>query len=141
MSNEAFKNQLLQQIAALDAAEAVKAAAPLTSQAIPEAPSNFPGNSKALLAFVQQEVQKGIKEWQDSQPKPVAAPAQAGDQWKLAAGLLAQACLKPGEVAWLAEHVAQGAPGFNQFLGSESIKPMVQMFFEGYKEFLEGKAK
>ena len=108
-----------------------------TQANLPEPLQAFPGTAKALEAFVDAKVAEGIKKHAATVAVPVAPP----NQFYAVAQQLLLASLKPAEVAWIVEHVGQGSPGFAQFLQSESIKTVVQVGFETYKEFLEGKTK
>lgn len=91
----------------------------------------FPTLSKEVERLAAEKVAEQLKK---------QSPNPAERLTEIAQGL-AVASLQPAEVLWLSEHLRKGAPGLDQFLQSDSIKTVVQMLFETYKDFLEGKVK
>lgn len=45
--------------------------------------------------------------------------------------------LTPVEIAMLRQHIAEGAPGFMQYLTSERFKKTLRHVFEDYQSFLK----
>lgn len=101
----------------------------ITSQTQPPPQLPHPGN---LQVLVQQEVARQLAE-----AKPIAQPAPAAKTDEMLMLLLSQS-IKPEEMEWVSQHIKEGGPGFLEFLKSDTIKAIMQMGFEAYKEFLAG---
>ncbi len=54
---------------------------------------------------------------------------------------IVQKALKPEDLGWIKAHVAEGAPGFLQFLDSQTLQSLLQIANEEYRSFLRGDAK
>ena len=52
-----------------------------------------------------------------------------------------QRCLPKEDCDWLMQHVVEGAHGYQQFLNSESIKPVIELVYQEYRSFLKGETK
>lgn len=101
----------------------------------PATPPVTPGANN-LQAVVQAEVRRQLAEM----PAPQAAPPGPGAVEQAMMVLLSQS-IKPEEMQWVQGHIKEGAPGFVQFMQSDTVKTITQMAFEAYKEFLAGQRK
>lgn len=45
--------------------------------------------------------------------------------------------LSPGERRWVLEHIAEGAPGFKQYMQSDRLKRSLRRMFDDYLEFID----
>lgn len=95
----------------------------------------IPSSSNHLQLLIQQEVQRQLA----ALPAPAAARQGHTEQMLM---VLLEKNLPPADMAWLTgEHIPAGAPGFVEFLNSDTAKTLVQMAFDAYKEFLAGQRK
>lgn len=96
-----------------------------------------------LQKLISEEVQRQLNLVSPAQGKEPRPEPVSSDKFAMMAVIneLANTSLKPAELDWLHVHVVSGAPGFQQFLRSEAIKTLVQVAFENYRDFLEGKVK
>lgn len=52
-----------------------------------------------------------------------------------------QRALSKEDCDYMVQHIMDGAQGFNQFLNSKAIIPLVQMIHDEYRSFLRGDTK
>lgn len=90
-----------------------------------------------LQLAIQQEVQRQLAEL-----KPAAPPPPAQGHIEQALMVLLQKSLPAADMEWLTkEHIPAGAPGFVEFMQSETMQILTKMGFDAYKEFLAGDRK
>lgn len=89
------------------------------------------------VAVLQQHANQMIQQVQQQAQQA----ANSGEVLKSGMLQVLQAALPPESMTWVTEHMKGGAPGFLQFLQSETIRSVLQLGFEEYKQFLAGQKK
>lgn len=83
------------------------------------------------MADVQAEVQRQLHA-AAAQAAPPVAPADQTEQALMA--LLSQS-IAPTEMDWVRQHIKDGAPAFVPFMQSDTVKTLMRMGYEAYREF------
>ena len=111
-------------------------------------PSLMPGNGNQLQVLIGQEFERLFNAKMApiiEQANQIAQQAQqastGGEAIKAGMMQLIQASASPDDMAFVNDHIAKGAPGFREFLQSETIRSWVQLGIEEYKAFLAGSKK
>lgn len=104
---------------------------------LPPLPALTPAPTANIQALVQQEVARQLA----AMAPPAAPPAPAQGHVEQALMVLLEQSITPAEMEWVRGHIAEGGPGFVEFLQSDTVKAVMQMGFEAYKEFLSGRRK
>lgn len=65
-------------------------------------------------------------------PQPAAPTA---DQTEQALMVLLSQSIAPAEMEWVQQHIKAGAPAFVPFMQSDTVKTLMRMGYEAYREF------
>jgi len=96
-----------------------------------------------MQAFQQQasQVVQGLQQQMTALQQQAVQAANSSDALKAGMLQVLQSALPADSMAWINDHIQKGSPGFMQFLQSETIKSVLQLGFEEYRQFLAGQKK